>query len=65
MKILALILTFYISTVTSVEIDDAKCAAQLNYFTDSLSTRESWAIECEKMLKVLLRNGSKIEFCSF
>ena len=48
MKYFALILTFYISTVTSVEIDDVKCEAQLNYFNESLAAREAWAIECEK-----------------
>lgn len=52
MNLFALILTFYISAVTSVDIDDVKCEAQLNYFTDSLSAREAWAIECEKMLKI-------------
>jgi hypothetical protein len=42
---LFLLATFSITSVTLVEIDDVKCEAHLEYFKESLSARDAWAIE--------------------
>lgn len=46
MKLKTLIFLFCVK-LTFGQIDDEKCEAQLKYFSDSLSTREAWAIECK------------------
>lgn len=32
-------------TITLAQIDDEKCEAQLRHFSESLATREAWAVE--------------------